>query len=293
MYECAHNVWDGAAQLGEGPVWDAREGALWFVDIKQKLVHRLDPANGSQRHWAAPAQIGWLFPCVGGGFLAGLQTGLAHFDPVTGIFQHLERVEPERPGNRLNDATVDPQGNVWFGSMDDAARDRTGQVHRWNGERSTVTAIAPVAITNGPAISPDGETLYHVDTLGGTIHAFPIDADGTVGIGRVFATIDPSHGTPDGVSVDSAGNLWVGLWGGWCARCYDPAGAVIREVRLPTANVTKIAIGGADMHTAFATTARLGLDAAALACQPDAGAVFAFRVDTPGQPLPLARLSGG
>ncbi|WP_288456654.1 SMP-30/gluconolactonase/LRE family protein [uncultured Sphingomonas sp.] len=290
MVDRARMVWNGAAELGEGPVWEARDAALWFVDIKRPAVHRVDPADGTHRSWPAPAQIGWVLPAEGGGFLAGLQTGLAHFDPATGAFTHLCAVEPDRPGNRLNDATVGPDGVVWFGSMDDAACDATGQVHRWDGARATVTGIAPVKITNGPAVSPDGSTLYHVDTLGGAIHAVPVTGDGTTGAGRVLVTIDPADGTPDGVSTDAAGNIWLGMWGGWCARCYDPAGTLLREVRLPAAQVTKIAFGGADLRTAFATSARLGLDAAALAAQPEAGAVFAFDVDVPGRPLPLARL---
>jgi sugar lactone lactonase YvrE len=223
--------------------------------------------------------------------LAGLQTGLARFDPETGEFSHLADVEPDLPGNRLNDATVAQDGSVYFGSMDDGESGITGRVHRWDGQQVTTTAIDPVAITNGPGLSPDGATLYHVDTLGGVIHAVALSPDGTTGAARVFATIDPADGWPDGVTVDSGGNVWVGLWGGWCARCYAPDGTLRQEVRLPAANVTKIALGGPDLKTAYATTARKGLDDEALADQPDAGGLFAFDVEVAGQPLAPARLA--
>ncbi len=283
-------LWRGAATLGEGPAWDPLLGVLWFVDIKQQRVHRYDPTSGEVTSWAAPAQVGWVLPSVGGTLVAGLQTGLARFDPETGEFTPLAEVEPDLPGNRLNDATVAADGSVYFGSMDDGESAITGRVHRWDGKRVTTTDIAPVAITNGPGISPDGTTLYHVDTLGGVIHAVELHGDGSVGAARTFVTIDPADGHPDGVTVDSAGNVWVGLWGGWCARCYAPDGSLVQEVKLPAANVTKIALGGADLKTAFATTARKGLDEAALADQPDAGGLFAFDVAVPGQPLPPVRV---
>ncbi|KTT71876.1 SMP-30/gluconolactonase/LRE family protein [Sphingomonas endophytica] len=282
-------LWRGAATLGEGPAWDPARGVLWFVDIKQRRVHRYDPATESVASWEAPAQVGWVLPAADGTLVAGLQTGLSRFDPDAGTFTHLADVEADLPGNRLNDATVAADGTVYFGSMDDGESAITGQVHRWDGVRVTTTDIAPVAITNGPGISPDQTTLYHVDTLGGVIHAVELNADGTVGAAREFVTIDPAHGHPDGVSVDSAGNVWLGLWGGWCARCYAPDGTLLREVKLPAANITKIALGGPNLKTAFATSARKGLDDEALADQPDAGGLFAFDVDVPGQPLTPVR----
>lgn len=282
-------VWRGEAMLGEGPAWDPARGILWFVDIKQHRVHRHDPATGDVATWQAPAQVGWVLPADDGMLIAGLQTGLARFDPDAGTFTHLADVEPHLPDNRLNDATVAADGAIFFGSMHDGESDPTGRVHRWDGARATPTAIAPVTITNGPGIAPDGTILYHVDTLGGVIHAVDLHADGTTGAAREFARIDPADGHPDGVTVDSAGNVWLGLWGGWRARLYAPDGTILREVRLPAANVTKVALGGPDLRTAYATTARKGLDDAALAAQPDAGALFSFRVDVPGQPLTPAR----
>lgn len=290
MVDEVRTVWTGGAALGEGPVWDAASGALWFVDIKAPSVHRLDPASGDVASWPAPAQVGWVFPTGEGTMIAGLQTGLARFDPADGSFAHLADVEPERPGNRLNDATVGADGSVWFGSMDDGHEQPTGRFFRFDGASVTPLAIEPVPITNGPALSPDGTTLYHVDTVGGVIRASPV-ADGRVtGEPRAFVRIDPAVGHPDGVSTDSAGNVWVAIWGGWCARLYAPDATLLREVRLPCAQVTKVALGGPDLRTAYVTTAQIGLDAAALADQPEAGHLFAFDVEVSGRALPPVRL---
>ena len=277
------------ATLGEGPVWVAREQALWFVDIKQHRVHRFDPANGDHRTYAAPGQVGWVLPADDGAFLAGLQAGIARFDPVTGEFAVVATPEADRPTNRLNDATVDAAGRIWFGSMDDGEHALTGRVYRCDAGEISDSGLPPVAITNGPAVAPDGRTLYHTDTLGRVIHAVPMHDDGSLGSPRIFATIDEADGWPDGCTVDAQGGLWTGLWGGWRARRYAPDGTITAEVRLPCANVTKIAFGRADLGTAYVTTARKGLSDAQLIDQPLAGDLFAFDVEIAGIAGGIAR----
>ena len=283
-------IWDGQATLAEGPVWDDAASVLWFVDIKQQAIHRFDPRDGRLTSWEAPAQVGWVFPALGGALLAGLQTGLARFDPDAGKFESIASVEPEVPTNRLNDAAVAKDGAVWFGSMDDDETQASGHFYRWDGQQVERLAIEPAIVTNGPAISPDQTKLYHVDTVGGTVYISDLEGSAVVGSTQVFAKIDPEDGHPDGCTVDSAGNLWLGLWGGGRARLYDPAGNILREVDLPVSNVTKVALGGADMKTAYVTTARAGLSAAELERQPFAGALFTFKVEVPGEATPLARV---
>jgi len=278
------------AILGEGPVWVAREQALWFVDIKGRKVHRFHPESGDHKSYDAPAQVGWILPADDGAFLAGLQTGLARFDPIDGRFDLIATPEAGTPGNRLNDATVDPSGRVWFGSMDDAEEAETGRVYCFDRCRIRDTGLPAVCITNGPAISPDGRTLYHTDTLGRVIYKVAIGADDSVGAPEIFATIDEADGWPDGSVCDSEGYVWIGLWGGWRARRYAPDGRIAAEVRLPAANITKIAFGGTDLCTVYATSARKGLDAAALEGQPLAGNIFAFDVEVPGMAGNLVRL---
>lgn len=271
------------AILGEGPAWFA--DALWLVDIKRHAILRHDPVRGETRTWNAGQQVGWVLPHDGDGLLAGLQSGLARFDPDSGTIAPLHDPEPHLPGNRLNDATTGPDGALWYGTMDDAETASSGRFWRWHRGEHRDSGLAPVCISNGPAVDPQGAWLYHTDTAGRTIARAPIRADGTLGPAEPFVTIAEGEGWPDGPVVDAEGCVWTGVWGGWCVRRYDPAGRLMREVRLPAANVTKIAIGGPDGCTAYATTARKGLDAAALAAQPLAGHVFAFDAGVAGVPV--------
>jgi len=298
-------VWDLKATLGEGPVWSSRDHALWFVDIKQQKVHRYDVSIGSHQTWSAPAPCGFLAPKKDGTFIVGCKTGLYDFDPNTGRFNHHKDVEPHLPGNRLNDGYVDHHGRLWFGSMDDAEEQPSGRLYRYDA-RGIHAMDDDYVITNGPAVSPDGRTLYHNDTLKKVIYAFDLSPDGDLSNKRVFAQLDipagievsspvcyagefertdpHGDGYMDGPIVDSAGNVWNALFFGWGVNCYAPDGKLIRRVKFPVSNVTKIAFGGHDLKTVYATTAAKGLTADDLKQQPLAGGLFRFETDIPGLP---------
>ena len=218
---------------------------------------------------------------------AGCKSGLSRFDPATGAFTALGQVEPDLPDNRLNDATLDQQGRIWFGSMDDGESQPSGHFYRAD-ERGIARLISGIVITNGPAVSPTGDLLYHTDTLGRRISVSPILADGGLGDARPFVEIDAADGYPDGPVVDAEGCVWTALWGGWSARRYSPSGELLATVRFPAANVTKLAFGGDDGRTVYATTARKGLSDEDLAGQPHAGDLFAFEAEVPGQPAFMA-----
>ncbi|MFC3440956.1 SMP-30/gluconolactonase/LRE family protein [Sphingobium rhizovicinum] len=285
-----HSVLSVGATLGEGPVWVARDAALWFVDIKAHRVHRYDPVLGVGRSWDAPGQVGWILPTADGLFAVGLQSGVHRFDPAQGSFALIHIPEAHLPGNRQNDACVAPDGALWFGSMDDAEEADSGYFYRFQGDRCIETGLPAVSITNGPAFSPDGNILYHTDTLGKRIWRTDVLDDGSVGNTTLFAKIEDGAGYPDGPTVDAEGCLWTGLFGGWAVRRYDPAGKLMREIRFPVANITKIAFGGDDLRTAYATTARKGLDMTALTEQPLAGDLFAFDPGVAGLPGHVATI---
>jgi sugar lactone lactonase YvrE len=283
-------AWEIGAELGEGPVWVERDQAVWFVDIKKPAIHRFAPGDGSKRSWDAPELVGFIVPSDDGKFIAGLQTGLFGFDPASGGFEPLVQLDSPVPGNRLNDGAVDCHGRLWFGTMDNAEKEKCGAFYCFSRGKVSLTAITQVPITNGPAVSPDGRILYVVDTLRGTIEAAEIRDDGSLGPARPFVKIAPTEGFPDGPTVDSEGCVWIGLYSGWEARRYSPAGELLDRVRFPVANITKLALGGEGLRTVYATTARQGLSPEQLERQPHAGDLFQFRTDVPGVASPLVEL---
>jgi D-xylonolactonase len=272
------------ANLGEGPVWVPDDEALWFVDILGERVHRYNPATQQHLEWPAPAKVSFIVPLQGGGFLVGLKTGLSRFDPSTGRFTHFATVEPHLPENRLNDACVDREGALWFGSMDDLETQPTGCLYSLGRDGVVVVRDSGYVVTNGPAFSPCGRVFYHTDSANRVIFRFDRGVSGALSGKRVFVRIEEGAGYPDGTSIDSEGCLWVALWRGWAVRRYSPDGELLQTIRFPCANVTKIAFAGEGLRTAYATTACCGLSDADRAAQPRAGDLFSFQSPAPGLP---------
>jgi len=285
-------LWNAGAMLGEGVLWDAARQCIWFVDIKHRAIHRCAPDGSARRSWAAPGQVSFIVPSSDGGMVCALDDGLYRFIEADGRFTPLVRVEADMPGNRFNDGHVDLHGRLWFGSMDDAEAAPSGALYRYDGASGRVERMdAGYVITNGPALGPDGRTLYHTDTLEKRIYAFELHADGVLSGKRLFTEI-VDCGYPDGMAVDAEGCLWVATFGGGRIDRFDAGGRKLGEVRFPCSNITKLAFGGADLRTVYVTSARKGLTHAELAAQPLAGALFTFRADTPGLPQHVLRLTG-
>jgi D-xylonolactonase len=277
-------VWDIQAQLGEGPVWSARERCVWFVDIKGRKLHRYGVDDGAKASWDTPDQTGFALPAEDGSLVCGVRSGLHRFDPATGAFTFVTAVEPDRPQNRLNDGFVAPDGGLWFGSMDDSEAGVSGALYRYRGGVLTRHDDG-YKITNGPALSPDGRTLYHNETIDRRIYAFDYK-DGFLTNRRVFAEV--AEGYPDGPSVDADGVVHVGLFNGGGVGRFSPSGERLETIRLPVVTVTKAAFGGDDLRDLYCTTAWLN-NAAKRAEQPTLGGLYRVRLDRPGLPQSLFR----
>ncbi|MES2151230.1 MAG: SMP-30/gluconolactonase/LRE family protein [Pseudomonadota bacterium] len=274
-------LWEVGAELGEGPIWHAATRSVYFVDIKGRQIHRCAADGSARRSWDAPQQPGFIVPLAGGGFACGLQDGVYHFDEDNGKFTLMRSVEGDQPSNRFNDGFVDAQGCLWFGSMDDAEYRPTGSLYRLGASGEVQTRDRDYVITNGPAMSPDGKTLYHTDTLKKQVYAFDVLPEATLARKRVFVAMDgPGH--PDGMAVDADGFVWIALFGGARIERYSAAGELVGEVRFPCPNITKLAFGGDDLRTVYVTTAWKGMSPDVRAQYPLAGALFTFRSETPG-----------
>lgn len=267
---CVANV---KAVLGEGPVWVEAEQALYWVDIKGSKIFRLDSSD-RRTQWDTPMRIGSIAPRAAGGFIAGTEHGFAEIDLDAGRFDVFHNPEQDWPDNRFNDGKVDSRGRFWAGTMDDNQKQAAGTLYRLDPDRSCRAIDHGYKITNGPAFSPDGRTLYHTDTARQLIYAFPLGDDGSVGERRELVRFGTSHGYPDGMTVDSQGCLWVALWDGWCVRRLSPEGECLQKIDLPVQQPTSCAFGGPDLDQLYVTSASVGLDQAALELQPCAGGLL-------------------
>jgi len=277
----AQVLWDCGCQLGEGTVWHAADASIYFVDIKGREVLACTPATGRQRRWTVPYMVGWLVPRRSGGWLAGFDQGVAAlslFEDGGTTFEWLHRLHDTGSPMRLNDAKADTQGRLWFGSMNDVDTSQgQGVLYRLTGAALPLPVDRGYGVSNGPTFSADGNTLYHTDSVAATIYAFDVSQAGELSNKRVWCRFQPDEGYPDGMTTDAEGHVWVAHWGGARITRSDTSGAVLRTVGVDAPHVTNVAFGGPHFCDLFITTARDGLDAAALAASPLSGALFMLR----------------
>jgi sugar lactone lactonase YvrE len=282
--QTAELVLDARASLGEGPVWDDRAGCLWWVDILEEAIHRTDPVSG--RDEALP--IGRMPGAVGlresGGIIAAVQDGFGALDPA-GRFEMLVPVEADDAATRMNDGKVDPAGRFWAGTTDIDHRPGKGTLYRLDPDLRAAPMIRDVTISNGLDWSLDGRTMYFIDTPTRRVDAFTFDPEGGVISARrpAFAIRDGA-GSPDGMTLDAEGYLWVALWDGWAVERYAPDGRLDRRVEVPAAQASSCTFGGPDLDLLFITSARKGFPPGGRPEQPLAGGVFACRPGPRGRP---------
>jgi sugar lactone lactonase YvrE len=265
---------DVQAVLGEGPVWVPREGAVYWVDIKGRRIHRWSEASGEVASWTPPVRICSLAPRARGGFVAGSENGFAFVDPEAGEYQLHANPEPERPTNRFNDGKLDRAGRFWAGTMDDEEVLASGALYRLDASLAPRRVDDDYRVTNGPAFSPGGRIMYHNDSARQVTYAFDLDEDGAPTGRRPFLQFGEGDGYPDGMAVDAEGCLWIAFWDGWCVRRYSPEGELLRTLDVPVQRPTSCTFGGERLDRLFITSARIGLDAADLERQPQAGGLF-------------------
>jgi D-xylonolactonase len=257
-------------ELGEGLLWSERENAVYWVDILQQALHRLSLADESVTSWAMPEKIGWVVERRDRpGFIAGMQSGFCELtlDPVTSL--HSVSPEPQYPGNRMNDATVDDRGWIWAGTMDCDARLETGSLYCLDADFNVTRRDTGYIVTNGPVFTPDYDFVYHNDTARGIVYRFAVTPDGVLHDKTEFLKFSGDAGLPDGMTVDAEGCLWIAHWGGARVSRFHPDGKLERAIPLPVSQITNCVFAGAGLDRMFVTSAFVGRED-----EPLAGALF-------------------
>lgn len=266
----------GFDRLGEGPLWSAREGALYWVDILGQRINRLTLADSSVTSFEQPSYTAWLIERAGGGFVAGIGLDMVRLELPANRREPIASVDHGIAGNRLNDAKADPQGRIWAGTMPVTADHPSGAFYRLDPDGTVTQVDRPYTVANGPAIDPQGRFILHTDSALGTIFRFDINDDGSLGDRRIFVEFEADWGSPDGMTFDADGGLWVACWGAGCVRRFSPEGKVERSIALPASQTSSCAFGGERLDRMFVTSAAEGVD------EPHGGALFEIDPDCRG-----------
>ncbi|MEO8723612.1 MAG: SMP-30/gluconolactonase/LRE family protein [Sphingobium sp.] len=275
---------DARCELGEGPRWHGEEGRLYWVDIAAQAMHRLNPRSGQLESRTFDTPVGCFAFVAGGGWMLAMKDGFAYLaDWQAEPTPFGEQVFAGQPDLRFNDGRTDASGRFWAGSVNTVKSAHNAALYRLDGDGAVTLIENGMMTCNGAAFSVDGAHFCHTDTPSHALRMYDVDvATRTLANRRILHQFPPGQGRPDGGSFDCDGFYWTALFDGGRVVCLSPDGEIVREVPLPVTRPTMISFGGEDLCTAYVTSARSGLSPQQLAKEPLAGAMFSFRVDTPG-----------
>jgi sugar lactone lactonase YvrE len=278
-------VLDERAELGEAPCWDEKARVLLWVDIAAGIVHRFDPTTGHDEAFEVGQPVGAAVPTISGRIALAVSDGFAFLDPMTGALERIADVDSEVSVTMMNDGKCDPAGRFWAGTRDIEGLEPIGSLYRLDGDHRVTRVVPGVTLSNGLGWSPDGRTMYYVDSTSYGIDAFDFEiATGDLSSRRRLVDLPREWGLPDGMTVDEEGCIWLAFWGASSLRRFDPSGRVVGIVDLPVSQVTSCAFGEDDHSDLYVTSARGGLSPERLRDEPHAGAVFLLQPGVRGLP---------
>ena len=247
------------AELGESPVWDSRNGDLWWVDVSGKKLFRMEGGSRDVRHWDTPEQTGFVALTSANQPAVGMETGVFLFDPRNGSFERIVALDGE--GQRFNDATVDPLGRLWTSTMALDAQPGRAAIQLVTGDLALQTVVEGLAIPNGLAVDTARGRFYYSDSHAAvqTIWVAPIRSGLPVtGEANVFARTETLDGRPDGAALDERGFYWIAGVDGSALYVFDPQGQLHDTLAVPFPAPTKVSFFGADGRSIAVTSKQIG-----------------------------------
>lgn len=261
--------------VGEGPVWDAAEQALFYVDIVGKRVTRYDPGTEQAASWLAPGLIGSMAIRAAGGAILALPDGVHTLDFQTGETRLLTPLPQADQRAQLNDGKVDRRGRFVVGSTDSKMQEFIGEIYSLGADGALSVLDRGICISNGPCWSPDDRTFYFADSIPKNIYAYDYDIEtGAACNRRIWANTHDLGGIPDGATVDADGLLWMAICEGGKVVAFRPDGRIERIIDMPVKLPASVMFGGPDLDRLFVTS----IDPTALGrpSEPLDGCVFAI-----------------
>jgi sugar lactone lactonase YvrE len=279
--------------LAEGPVWDPAHARVLWVDVHRGEVLEGvlvgDDVEVTARH-QFEGTVGAVVSAADGRLLVAGQEQLVVLGSA-GVRTPGPRIVPSGAASRTNDGATDPAGRFLIGTLSTGTGTGTGDqsLVRVDDDGRLTVIDDDLWLSNGIAWSADGSSLYTVDTLPGVIWVRDYDVrTGATGPRRVHLHLVDEF--PDGMCLDTAGNLWIAVWGAGQVRCYAPDGTLVDVVHVPAPHTSSVAFVGPARDLLLITTARADLTAEQLDDHPDSGRLFTARVGAVG--LPTTAWSG-
>lgn len=268
--------------LAEGIQWHTAQQRLYWTDIHGRSLWSSDADGNQVVRTPFSSRIGsFAFDADGDHLLLSFETGIYRYDPLDGHISLITQVEEHLPTTRLNDGRCDRNGNFLVGGVDEDGLNPISALYQYSRRGVLTKVLSNVGCSNGLCFSPDGKTLYFADSAGHEILAFDYVAeDAMVSNRRVFASLGPKDGKPDGSCIDADGGLWNARFSGGSVAHYGADGRPVLKIMLPVSQITCCCFGGPNLDRLYITSARENYTQDQIDAEPLSGGIF---VVEPGQ----------
>lgn len=243
-------------ELGEGLHWDSSSGRLWFVDISNSKLFSFMLESQEVTEFKFHKNVCWVISIRNSNnLLIGLRNEIVIFDPIEKEIKKTVQVfDGFSDTVRLNDAKADADGNIWAGTMNEKFPESfEGKLYLITPSGITVKDNN-YGIANGPAISKNGKIIYHTDSFLKCINILKRNSDNSL---EKYAEIKSfrEEESPDGMSLDSEGFLWVAIWGGSKVKRINTQTKEEYNFKIPSKFVTNICFAGKNLDRLIVSTA--------------------------------------
>ena len=275
-------IWQNNLLLGEGPLWVKSLNTIFFVDIKRKKILIFNNKTKRKKILKVDKEIGFICFIRKNFYALGLQSEIRIINFKKNKTVYSIPIESNIPNNRINDGKVDPAGRLWFGTMDNFEKKKSGSLYCLDNYLKLHKVDANYFITNGPAFL-DINNFYHTDSKKKLIYKIKISKKFKILKKTIFLKFSKSDGSPDGMTTDIHNNLWVCHYGGAKISVYNIRGDKIHHINISAKNVTNCTFGGLFNNELFISTARKGMNSKEMKKYPLSGSLFKVKTNLKGK----------
>ena len=275
-------IWKSKSFLGEGTLWVSKLSSIFIVDIKKKKILTFNTKTNKKKIIKVDKEIGFISHIEKNIFILGLKSELRVINLKNNQTLHSIKIEPGKPDNRINDGKTDPSGRLWFGTMDNLEKKRSGSLYCLDNYLKLHKVDSKYFTTNGPAFL-DNNNFYHTDSRKRLIYKIKINNKFKIIKKTIFLRFNEIDGSPDGMTTDIENNLWVCHYRGSSMSVYDLMGNKIHKIKIPAKNITNCTFGGSSNDELFISTARKGMKPKEIKKYPLSGGLFKIKVNQKGK----------
>lgn len=263
--------------LGQRPIWDWRHDKLLWIDIHENKIIETDQNVQEEKYYLIPEGVTNILLQDNENYLMSSFDSLFSLHSSISKKQLLTKINLKKNNDRINDADIDINGQVWISTMDTQQQSDTGMIIGYNSNFDPIFQDGSYIISNGPIFDYERNIGYVTDSIKRIIYSFSINDVSSNGFQKkIFLSLNNVDGNPDGMAVDKSGNLWVAMWGSGKVCCFDKNSNLKLILQLPVSKVTSCTFGGTNLNELYITTASVGLNDIEAERQPHAGKLFKF-----------------